>query len=90
MAQWVQNNLDTKILKAIKNTDKTTNLELLANQILFTNFCERDKPVHEMFKWLQDETQHFEIFDLLAQTNAADVEGSAYEDALKVIQEIRG
>ena len=37
-----------------------------------------------------DETQHFEIFDLLAQTNAADVEGSAFNDAAKVISVIKG
>ena len=90
LGEWVRANLDNRITKVLRCLDKSTSLELLANQILFMNFCDRDKPLHESYQWLTDEDRHYKIFDLLGLTNASNAEDSTYKDALKAIEIIKG
>ena len=89
-SRWVRSNLDSKLTKVLKGLHGETNLESLANQILFTNFCDRNKPLHDSFKWLRDIKQHNQIFDLIEQTKVSRIAGNIYEDALKSIAIIKG
>ena len=86
---WVKKNLNNRIMKVLNLLDKNTNLELLCNQLLFSNFCERDKTVMECMKWLQEKSQHFEVFDLLSLTNASECEESTFRDAEMAINIIK-
>lgn len=90
LGKWVRTNLDTKLVKVLKSLNKETSLESLANQILFTNFCDRDKPLHDSFKWLSESKQHDEIFDLIEQTKVSRIVGNVYNDALNAISIIKG
>lgn len=90
LGKWVRGNLDTKITKVLRRLKKNTNLELLANQILFMNFCDRQLPLHKEYQWIAEESQHYKIFDLLGLTTAATVESETYEDAVISIEILRG
>jgi len=90
LAKWVRQKLDLVITKGLKSLNEHTNLILAVNQILFMNFCERDKKLHKNFEWLAEQDQHFKLFDLLMQTNAKDVEEVSFTDAERLIQIIKG
>lgn len=87
---WVKSKLDSRLVKVLNELSKETSLESLANQILFTNFCDRDKPLHDSFKWLTETKQHDEIFELIDQTQVSRIVENVYHDALKSIAIIKG
>lgn len=90
ITNWLRTKWKEKGLKLIMQVDPNTNLELLANQILFYNFCDREKPVHDTMQWLQDENMHFKLFDMLEQTNAKEAIENTNKDALRLISAIKG
>lgn len=90
LGDWLRDKLKHRVLKVFSRLQKETSLEILAHQILFLNFCDRDKPVTEEFKFLTDVSLYDEIFDLLEQTNAKSRESEAYKDAVMAIEIIKG
>ncbi len=86
LGRWVKNKLNSVIVKALNSLSPTTNLELLAYQLLFECFMERDKPLIEEYKWLQDK-KVYALYDILIETTAGTVEGETYEDA-RMIKEM--
>ena len=90
LGNWLRDKLKHRVLKVFSKLQKNTNLEVLAHQILFLNFCERDKPVHEEFQFLTNTSFYDEMFDLLDQTNASSREAEAYKDAVMALEIIKG
>ena len=90
LAEWVKLKFDLVFMKGGTILNENTNLILAVNQLLFMNFCERDKKLHKNFEWLAEQDQHFKLFDLLMQTNAKDVEEISFTDAVRLIQKIKG
>ena len=80
LSKWVRSNLNSKFINIFNRLQSNTNLELLANQLLFECFMERDCPVIEEYKWLLDK-KVYEVFDLLVETEAGKVTEETYEDA---------
>ena len=80
LGKWAKSYLNTKMINIFNKMQKDTNLELLANQVLFECFIERDKPLIEEYKWLT-ETKEYAVFDLLVETHAGKVVESTYLDA---------
>lgn len=62
---FMRNKWKTLGVELIMSIIPKTNLELLCNQILFYNFCDRKKPLLSEYAWLQDEKQHFAMFGLV-------------------------
>lgn len=91
VGKWVKSHLsEEKIIKLMLSLDKKTNFELLAVQLLFTNFCERDKKLHKIMKWLTNEIQYYEIFDLLERTNASMAIESTTKDSEMLMKALKG
>ena len=90
LGMWVKSKLNSKFIKVMNGLSKETNLESLASQILFNNFCERDKPLHESFKWLAEPNQHHAVYDMIEQTIVGKITNSVYLDAVASIKIIKG
>jgi hypothetical protein len=89
-AQWVKNNLEKRIGKTLlKIQEEDINLETLAIWILFVNFCERKKQVHEKMNWLTNEVQYFDVLDMLDKTKIGHVGEAMYKTAYFAIENIK-
>lgn len=90
LGEWVRGKLSTKIMPVLNSFDERINLDILAHQLLYNNFVERDKPLCSEMQWLQDGEIYNKIQDLFEQTNAVSIEDVAYKDALRAISIIKG
>jgi hypothetical protein len=89
LGKWMKTKLNTTTIKVLNELRPDTNLELLANQVLFECFMERDKPLIEELQWLADISE-YSVFDMLVQTEAGSVEGETYQDAIDIVKKIKG
>jgi len=71
LGKWVRGKLDKNFIKAIHEVGNNASLELVAHQMLYINFCERDKPLIEEMQWLQHAELYDELYDLLDKTAAS-------------------
>ena len=91
VATWIRRNLDKRIGKTLLLIQESTlNLEFLALFILYVNFCERDKPLHAEFQWLEDPDIYFNITELIADTKISDLESELFLMAYDIVQNIKG
>ena len=88
LGRWVTTKLNTNLIKLLNKLSADTNLELLANQVLFEAFKERNKPLIEEFEWLR-EFDTYSLYDLLVSTEAGKVGSETYEDAQMIVMELR-
>jgi len=88
LGKWIKSKLDSKIVNILNGMEKDTNLELLANQILFECFMERDKPVIQEYEWLKD-FKSYSVFDLLIETEAGNVTEETYEESIEIVRKLR-
>jgi len=88
LGKWIKGKVEKELIPVLNSLNPKTNLELLANQVLFECFMERDKPLIEEFKWLND-SGVYSMYDLLVETEAGKVEGETYEDAQMIKRMLR-
>jgi predicted transcriptional regulator len=88
LGKWVKNKLNSKMIKIIVSLNSNTNFELLANQVLFEAFKERNKPLIEEFECLRD-FDTYSLYDMLVSTNLSDIEEDTYEEARKIVGDLR-
>ena len=69
---------------------RETNMELLAQQILYVNFIDRKFPVFQTMEWLRDEEIHEDLFNLLIKTNAESILEKVYSDAVRCVEVLKG
>lgn len=76
---------------ALSKVHNSIQLDYLALWVLYLRFQpnERNKPLHDDFKWICDkEGQLMGIIDLLAQTACAEQDGEMYELANEIVREL--
>ena len=91
IALWIKSNMDKRIGTTLsKIQEEYVSLELMAIWIAFANFCERDKPLDDRFKWLTNEEQYFRINEIMQKTNSARLEDKMFNLAYEIISMIKG
>lgn len=91
IAKWIKSNMDKRIgLTLSKIQEQYVNLELMAIWIAYVNFCERDKPLDDRFKWLTDEEQYFRINEMMQKTDSAKLDDKMFNLAYEIIAMIKG
>jgi hypothetical protein len=90
LSAWVSKNLDRRIgLTLTRIQAHSVNLEMLALWVLFINFCERDKPIDDLFsEWLEPE-QYLNVIELLSHTEVAKLEGVMFDLSYEIIKNIK-
>ena len=76
---------------ALSKVHNSIQLDYLACWVLYLRFqpTERNKPLHDDFKWICDkEGQLMGIIDLLSQTACASKDGEMYEIANNLVREL--
>lgn len=89
LQRWVKSKLNARFFKTINTISEQTNMELLANMILFQNFMENRDVLISEFEVFTD-YEVYSSYDLLIETNAGLVEDIVYKDAINVIAMIKG
>lgn len=90
VVEWCDSFWESLEVGRLFNSIHFTNMEFLAQQILYINFFDRKTPVFETMKWLQDEEMHESFFELLSETNANELLDTIYEDAVKCVKTLKG
>lgn len=89
-AQWQKDNVDKRIGKLLyRIQSEDINPESLAVNILFSNFVEREKPLHEAMAWLAIPGQYYDIEDLIEETPAEEVTQRMFIIAKESVAEIK-
>ena len=90
VAMWVKKNLPNRIGGTLtKIQSETINLEMLAIWVLYCNFAEKDRPLHQNFEWLRDANQYFKITEMMEQTEVSFLEEEMFKIAYDVINRIK-
>lgn len=90
LTQWCDKFWEGKEVGRLFHSIIETNLEFLAQQILYVNFIDKKHAVHKHMEWLLDENKHNEWFSLLEQTNAEDILGTICDDAYRCVAILKG
>ena len=90
LSEWVNKNLDKRIgVTLTKIQAHSVNLEMLSLWIMYINFCERDKPVNDIFsEWLEPE-QYLSVIELLSDTEIAKLEGEMFDLSYEITRNIK-
>lgn len=88
--KWCDERWQSKEVSRLFESVRETNLEFLANQIIFNNFIERKHSLHKEMEWLTDKDTQQKMFDMLEKTNAESILGTIYYDSLRVVQTLKG
>lgn len=90
-SNWIRNNLQKRIGGTlVKIQDDKINLEMLGLWILYCNFSEIKRPLHEEMEWLTEGSQFLRIADMMEETKISDLQGKMNFAAYDVIQRIKG
>jgi len=91
--KWMKNNLKDRVGNTLtKLQEETVNLELLALNVLYINFCDYRGNLKLMasMKWIIDDTKYIlDTMDLFAKTAASKIEGEMYNASIDCIQRIK-
>ncbi len=88
---WMKKNLQKRIGNTLsKLQEERINLEMLGLWVLYCNFSEIKRPLHEEMKWLEDGSQFLNIADLMEKTKISDIQGDMNLIAYDVIAGVKG
>ena len=91
--KWMKNNLKDRVGETLtKLQEETVNLELLALNVLYINFCDYRGNLKLMaaMKWIMEDTKYIlDTMDLFAQTAVSKIEGEMYQASMRCIQRIK-
>jgi len=90
VVRWCDSYWESETVANLFHSIIDTNLEVLANQILFINFCERKYPVHLEMAWLTNAELHYEFNDLVEQTNIYNMIELISSDAERCVKILKG
>lgn len=88
--EWVQKNLQKRIGNTLTRIQESKiNLEMLALWVLYVNFSEIDRPLHNEYLWLRDGKQFLDVVDLMEKTEIGHINGNMFQEAYEVIERIK-
>jgi len=90
LSKWIVNNLEPRIGVALTKIQvKTVNLEMLALWILFVNFSEKDRKLHQAFIEWVDANQYFKVLEMMCNTKIAVLEGELFQTSYEIMEYIK-
>jgi hypothetical protein len=92
LARWVESKTKGSVFSLLSSiSDTVMQLDTLAYYILYVNFCERKKPLHEAFRRFTDADLYFDDIDLIKQAGINDdQESGAMKMAYQIVSELKG
>ena len=89
--EWIRKNLHKRIGGTLtKIQAEQINLEMLAIWVLYVNFADVKRQLHEEMKWLSDGAQLLKIADMMEETKISDLQGDMFNIAYDVIERVKG
>lgn len=90
VVKWCDSFWESAEVSRLFHSVVETNMEFLAQQILYINFIDRKFPVFQTMEWLKDEKMHDEFYELLESTNAESILEQVYLDATRCVEVLKG
>jgi len=90
LSKWVVKNLEPRVGVALTKIQvKTVNLEMLALWILFVNFSEKDRKLHQAFIEWVDANQYFKVLEMMCNTKIAVLESELFQTSYEIMEYIK-
>ena len=90
LAKWTKINLHKRVGGTLTSIQyDTINLELLSLYVLYVNFSEHEKKLHDNFKWLQDAEQYFKLSEMITKTVVGEIEEILFKIANDSVSRIK-
>lgn len=90
VAKWVKNNLSKRIGGTLtKIQAERINLEMLAIWVLYVNFADVKRNLHDKFQWLTNGSEWLRLADMMEETKISNLQGNMFQTAYDVVERIK-